>query len=396
MDVRPLAGYNQRGLPSHGLWMKPHRVFVLASQSLFAEGVHSLLSGEPGIEVVGVATVGPDFCVLIEDAAPDVVVVEATGDEQGRLAKQVLDCIPGAKVIGLTLDDNRIHTYYQQEKQGSRVEDLVEAIREPMELAGRSHKALRVFVVYQGTYGQRILDNLRGHAPEAWQVEGWRAGSAIPLVVEDPQSFLPMHLPLSDLVLSTCESASCSQLLPGVVERTGARAVIAPVDNVTWLPDGLARQLRAQLADVGVTAAFPKPFCSLTEGHYGLRQHEVAFEDPWIAEFAAYFGRPDFEIECDEEKILNVELVRDSACGCARSVAEQLAGVDIRDSIIRAGLLHHHYPCMATMRVDPVLGEPLIQASGDLMRRAVEAEIAAHVSRSSYLVPEGWADLAGE
>jgi hypothetical protein len=43
------------------------------------------------------------------------------------------------------------------------------------------------------------------------------------------------------------------------------------------------------------------------------------------------------------------------------------------------------------MRVDPTLDEPLIQAAGDLMRRAVEAKIGAYASPSTYLVPDGHA-----
>ncbi len=374
--------------------MKPQRVFVLASQSLFAEAVQTLLAEEPGIEVIGAATVGPECYALVEGARPDVVIVEATGDEQGRLAAQVLDCIPGAKVIGLTLEDNRIHTYYQQEKQGSRVEDLVEAIREPIDWIGRSPKALRLFVVYQGNYGQRILDNVKANAPQSWRVEGWRATSDIPPVVDDPLAFLPMHLPVTDLILCLGEASSCGQLVPSIVNRTGARAVIAPVDNTAWLPDGLIRQLRAELSDIGVATAFPKPFCSLTERSYNLRQHEVAFEDPWIAEFARHFGRPEFDVVCDDEKIVRVEVLRDSACGCARNVAAQLTGVEVREAVQQAGLLHHHYPCMATMRVDPTLGEPLIQLGGDLMRRAVEAKISSRLPRSSYLVPEGHAETS--
>jgi len=195
-------------------------------------------------------------------------------------------------------------------------------------------------------------------------------------VVDDPPSFLPAHLPAADLVLSLGENSGAAQLLPGIVERTGARALVAPVDNVAWLPDGLIRQLRVWMAAVGVSAVFPKPFCSLTENCYNVRQQEVAFEDPWIGEFARHFGRPVLKITRDGEKIAQVEVERDTACGCARFVARKLAGVDLREAVIQAGLFHHHYPCRATMRVDPGLDEPLIQAAGNFMRRAVKVKIA--------------------
>jgi len=361
--------------------MNSSRVFILTSQPLFAQGVQSLLSGQPGIEVVGVASVGPDVFAQVQAAAPGVVVIEAGGEEQSLLVAQVLESVPGAKVIGLTLEDNRIHTYYQQMKQGRCVEDLLEAIREPMDWRGRSPGALRLFVLFQEHYGQRILENIRRFAPEAWMVEAWRAPSALPLVVDDPLKFLPMYLPAADLVLSLGEGASVAQILPSVVERVGARAVIVPVDNVAWLPDVLVRQLRVRLRELGVTAVFPKPFCSLTERSYNVRQQAVSFEDPWISEFTRCFGRPAFRIKCDGRQIVKVDVERDAACGCARAVARQLVGVDVREAIVQAGLFHQYYPCLATMGVDPGLGKPLARASGDFMRQAVEVAVA---SCSSY------------
>jgi hypothetical protein len=369
--------------------MHHHRVFILTSQPLFAQGVQSLLSDQPGIEVVGVATIGPGVFAQVQAAAPDSIIIEAKGEEQSRLIAQMLEFIPDAKVIGLTLEDNRIHTYYHQRKPGQRVEDLLEAIREPAERRSRSPQALRLFILFQGHYGQRILENIRCFAPEAWTVESWRISSDLPLVVDDPQPFLPIRLPAADLVLSLGERSSVAQLLPSIVERTGARAVIAPVDNVAWLPDGLVRQLRSQLMAMEVTAVFPKPFCSLTRKCYNVRLQEIAFEDRWIGEFARHFGRPVFRIACADQRIENVAVERDTACGCARAVARQLVGVDLREAVIQAGLFHHHYPCLATMRVDPSLGEPLIQASGDFMRRAVAVEIAPHLPQATYLVPEG-------
>ncbi|MBN1813784.1 MAG: hypothetical protein JXA14_18230 [Anaerolineae bacterium] len=371
--------------------MNPTRVFILASQTLFAEGVQSLLSEQPGIEVIGVASCspgnggGPDPNVFehIQATDPDVVIVEATGGEKGHLVAQVLECALSAKVIGLTLEDNRIYTYYQEMKQGRSVEDLVEAIRAPMEWDSRRVEELRLFILYQSHYGQRILDNIRRFAPKTWKVEAWRPPTALPQVVDDPPEFLPLHLPTVDLVLSLGESPSVAQLLPGIIERTGAQAIIAPIDNTDWLPEGLARQLSAQLTMMDAVAVFPKPFCSLEEDSYNVREQTVSFDSPWIEEFACHFGRPAFQIKCDNGTIARVKVRRDTACGCGRDVARQLVGLDVKDAVIQAGLFQHHYPCLATMRVDAVLGEPLIQISGNLMRQAVESEIAVCLPAAS-------------
>jgi len=375
--------------------MGPTRVFILASQPLFAQSVQSLLSGQQGIQVVGIETVGPDAMARVQAAAPEVVIVEARGEEQGRLVAQVLESIAGARVIGLSPEDNRIHIYYQQMRQGRRVEDLLEAIARPgeaLDWRGRGAEALRLFVLIQGHYGQRILENVRQFAPKGWGVEAWRAPSALPPVVDDPLKFLPMHIGAADLVLYLGESANVAQFLPSVVERAGARAVIAPVDNAAWLPDVLVRQLRVWLRELGVTAAFPKPFCSLTERTYNIGQRQVSFEDPWIGEFARHFGRPVLQIECEGQQISRGEVKRDAPCGCARAVAHQLAGVDVDEAVAQAGLYHADYPCLATMGVDPGLGRSLVQAAGDLMRQAVEVAIEGREGREGR---DGWEGREG-
>ena len=392
MDESALPRYNSRS-PLAGIQlMIPTRVFILASQPLFAQGVESLISGQSGMEIVGVATGGPDVLADVQASSPDVVVVGAKAEDQGSLVAKVLDAVPGAKVVGLTPEDNRIHTYLQQSRQSRRVEDLLEAIGEPFDWRVQGPGTLQLLVLYQGRYGQRILENVRCFAPKTWTVDAWRVPATLPQVVDDAQAFLPMYFPAADLVLALGEGPGVAQLLPIVAERTGARAVIAPVDNVTWLPDGLARQLRAWLTETGVAVALPKPFCSLTEHGYNVRRHEVPLDNPVIGEFARCFGRPVFRIACNDAdtggqaQVTEVEVQRDAPCGCARAVARELVGVEVRDAIVQTGLFHHHYPCLATMRVDPVLEKPLIQASGSFMRRAVETEIA---SQLACLAPTG-------
>jgi hypothetical protein len=364
------------------------RVFILASQPLFAQGVESLLSGQSDIDVVGTALIGPDAFERVSAAEPDVIIVEAeSGEEQRRVVTMSLACASDAKIIGLTPDDNRISIFYQQMKESRKVDDLLEEIIEPVGWPARRPAGLQLFVLYQGHYGERILKHISRFAPTSWSVEAWRAPSDLPPVIDAPLTFLPLDLPSADLVLSVGEIASMAQLVPSVAERTEARSVIVPADNAAWLPDGLARQLCSQLAEAGVTAVCPKPFCSLTESCYNVDEHRVSYDDPWIAEFARHFGRPVLQVSCQAGKILDVEVMRDTACGAARAVARGLIGEDVVGAVQRAGLLHHHSPCSAAMRVDPSLGEPLIQVAGGLMRGAVGAALDAGSSHQGARPP---------
>lgn len=370
--------------------MRTRRVFILASQPLFAQGVESLLSGRSDISVVGTALITPDVFNQVSEADPDVIIIEAeTADEQRRIVTKSLACSSDAKIIGLTPDDNRISIFYQQMKESRRVSDLLEEVIEPLAWQARRPSDLKLFVLHQGYYGERILKHVRRFAPTTWTVNAWRSPSDLPAVVDAPMTFLPLDLPAAHLVLSVGQVPGVAQLVRGVVERTRACSVIVPADNAAWLPDGLAQQLRSELAEVDVTAVFPKPFCSLTRDCYNVREYRMPYRDPWISEFARYFGRPRLKISCEGGRINDIEVKRDTACGSARAVARELMGEELRSAVQQAGLFHHHSPCSAAMRTDPTLGEPLIQVAGGLMRQAVESALQGGSSQERSLIPEG-------
>ncbi len=247
---------------------------------------------------------------------------------------------------------------------------------------------MRILVIITGEYGQRHVDNIRAHGPSDWQIEVWKAPSVYPMVIDYPEDFLPDDLPPADLVLAFGEHKGVAELVPEVVKVTGARGVVAPVDREEWLPRGLARQLRGWLADMEVVCVTPKPLCSLTETTYNVRRHQVEYDEPLIAEFARYFGRPEFDITVDPQArvITQVEVVRDAVCGCGRYVAERLVGVSADEAEIQAGLFHHHYPCLAGMVKDPDFNDTIMHASGNILKDMVARQVKPY-RRVVYVVP---------
>src|SRR3990170_5327200 len=199
-----------------------------------------------------------------------------------------------------------------------------------------------VLAVTQGLWGKRIAANVRDHAPPAWIVESWAAPARLPLVIDDPDDFLPSSLPPADLLLALGEVPGLGQLLPEVVRRSGARAVIVAIDHTSAMPAGLERQLRGWLESMGVPAVFPKPLCSLTEVSAGVARRLSTSDDPLIGRFAANFGRPTFHLIVEGGHVAQAEVTRDSACGCARHVAEGLPGTPVDQAVEKAGMLHHH------------------------------------------------------
>ena len=247
---------------------------------------------------------------------------------------------------------------------------------------------MRILTISQGEYGRRMVENIRQHGPEGWKIESWTAPRFLPPLIDDPEEFLPPELPAADLIISFGEHPGVAELLPDIARLAGAKALIAPIDNEAWLPRGLVNQLKGWLEEMGVVAVFPKPLCSLTEESYNLRHRRQSYNDPLIAEFAHHFGMPKFKIEVDKatRTIASVEVERDAVCGSSRFVAQGLIGASVDEAEEKAGLLHHHYPCLAAMGIDDDYHDTLMHVSGHITREQVKEQIRPFL-RIAYLTP---------
>jgi hypothetical protein len=139
---------------------------------------------------------------------------------------------------------------------------------------------------------------------------------------------------------------------------------------------------------MGVACVTPKPLCSLTETHYNVRRHRVEYEDAFIAEFARHFGQPEVRITVDPETrtVAEVAVARDAVCGCVRHVAQGLIGVSVNDAEQEAGLLHHHFPCLAGMVKDPDFNDTLMHVSGNILKDRVGEQVRPY-REIAYITP---------
>lgn len=255
---------------------------------------------------------------------------------------------------------------------------------------------MRILAVTQGPYGERIARNLHENAPPGWTVEELKLPKALPPLVEEPDEFLPESIPQADLLIAAGESPGAAQLIADVVQRSGAKAVIAPVDNSAWLPQGLANQLKRELAQEGVASVFPKPFCSLTENSYGYRGAAQPYEDEIISAFAQHFGRPKLKIKVNPETRLieQVDVERNSACGSVASTAQKMIGLSADEADTKAGLILHHYPCLCSMtteQIDDRLQDTLMHVSGYIINEEVADQVKAFKTPPTYLTPDEYA-----
>ncbi|MFC2005221.1 DUF166 domain-containing protein [Chloroflexota bacterium] len=236
---------------------------------------------------------------------------------------------------------------------------------------------MRILTVVQGDYGKRITEHLKAWSPEEWEIETVTIPRALPMVIDEPDEFLPSDVARAELLLVLSESEGAAQLVPALARLCGAKAAIVPVDNPTWLPLGLQSQIQRELGQAGVSAVFPKTFCTLTESSAGFRSNAQSYDDEVIASFARHFGQPSLTLEVDPEgeKITAVTVERGSPCGSTHHAAEKLVGMAVEEAVPRAGLIVHQYPCLASMQQDEIdkgIFEPVMNISGYVMNDEIE------------------------
>ncbi|MBT9173243.1 MAG: hypothetical protein DDT21_01637 [Syntrophomonadaceae bacterium] len=210
---------------------------------------------------------------------------------------------------------------------------------------------MKLLLVCQGFYGQRITEHLRAKAPLEWQVSCWTVPAISEPIVDEPEKYLPAEEMSADLILHLAETPEAAQLLPALVQKSAARSVIVAVDNSAWLPPGLRHQLRREIGRLSANVVFAEPLCSLDTETVGCGDSTEHYSDGNISRFAANFGKPVLEVSVDSEgKIAGVSVLRGSPCGSTEYTAGRILGLAAAGAVPASGLIALSYPCLASMK----------------------------------------------
>ncbi len=225
---------------------------------------------------------------------------------------------------------------------------------------------IKIYALLGGEYGNRIVENLAEHGFSPWIFGVHEFAQQLPSFIEDPEKYLPRNIPSCTVVLSIGIHPDIASLLPTIVKKSNAKAIIVPVSDPDWVPYGLQKQIEEELRETGIASAFPRPFCSLEE-----------VGDPWIDTCARHFGLPIFRVKLSKQKdrILRVDVLRGAPCGSTWYIARKLEGVSVKGAAEKAGIELHTYPCLASMKMDPLIKDALLHVSGYNAKNALEEAI---------------------
>jgi hypothetical protein len=172
--------------------------------------------------------------------------------------------------------------------------------------------------------------------------------------LDDAGEFLPPALGKGEVIIAINIHPELLLEIPSRVAGSTVRALIAPIEDPNWVKPGLQRQATLACAEHGIESAFPKPFCSLEPS------------TPTICEFSEQFrvGMARLKIKVTDGKVAAVEVLQGSPCGLTAFVAEKLVGLPADSALPKAaGELHHAYPCLGSMSIDPATGDTIMHAS---------------------------------
>ena len=107
------------------------RIFLICVNRLVCEAVHMVLRRE-GFNLVGLETDPRAALEQVRALTPDVVVVEGSGDgmDAGLLAElaQLAFEKENLRIIRISLVDEHLHIYHQEQRRMVTTQDLVTAI----------------------------------------------------------------------------------------------------------------------------------------------------------------------------------------------------------------------------------------------------------------------------
>jgi len=259
---------------------------------------------------------------------------------------------------------------------------------------------LKVVVYYSGEFGERVIGNLLnysgfciscGEACTHCRSGKYSGAEDIVAVVEmpDPASlgdFIddvePLLPPVPEADIAIVINVH-PDILFGLIPKmkdAGVKGIIGCSESPKDMPLGLRIQVSRAAEELGMEAAFSKPFCAMRPDP--LKPNIAAFLD------RAMIGEPELEIVLQKGRegrdvIAAANVIRSAPCGSTWFVAKRLIGMEKDDPGMheRISEAHHAYPCTASMDRDPEIGDTVLHRAGYIIRDKVDEAIRRAASR---------------
>jgi NarL family two-component system response regulator LiaR len=137
---------------------KAIQILIVDDHAVVREGLRSLISAEPGLELVGEAADGIEAVYKVRSLLPDVILLDLVMPRQGGLEaiKEIKQENPGARILVLTSfdDDERVFAAIKSGALGYLLKDsspqqLLQAIRDVYNGRSSLHPIIALKVIQE-------------------------------------------------------------------------------------------------------------------------------------------------------------------------------------------------------------------------------------------------------
>ncbi|RCV63646.1 hypothetical protein C5S53_12965 [Methanophagales archaeon] len=219
----------------------------------------------------------------------------------------------------------------------------------------------QIYILYHGSFGELVTGHL-AMSELADRIVGLYDLKVASVSLDDPESDMPEDIPLfeCDLLLVLGILPKAGDLVPIIASRTGAKAVIWPIEDPNLIPEG-RYTIEDELNKNGIHVEFPEPLCTLDTS-----------ENEIVNTFAVHFGMPKFELRVNAKNMIieEVKVIRDTPCGTASKIGPKIVGMSCKDmkSLEDKVMQMHDNECVAYMGPD----RPIMQQAGRLLADAIK------------------------
>lgn len=182
--------------------------------------------------------------------------------------------------------------------------------------------------------------------------------AVLPELIDDPEAYIKTELPSHDILVIVGVHPDIFLEILKRAPGAGCRALIAPREDPSWIDNSFLNKIKTVCEQLGLEYAFPRPFCSLSKGRFEL-----------INKFIEHFriGMPEYELILDEQdRVMDVNVIRSSPCGATYFVASGLLGLTKEEIPERANNLWASYPCISSGGMDPELNDLIMHVAGHI------------------------------
>lgn len=198
----------------------------------------------------------------------------------------------------------------------------------------------KILVFQQNGSGESKISGLRKYGGELFDLVVFDIDEQLPPVLDDTSAYLPEKLE-GDLVLDYLRHNDLSEDL----------ALLCASQQIPCIASG------KKIIGKGV---LNPPTCC------GLARYDN------LGEYGDHFGAPEFEVEIEDGKITDVQVVRGAPCGASWEAARRLIGHPAEDAVRKIGLDTQFYCTANPAGWDPIHGKSPVHFAGKMHSRQLK------------------------